>query len=442
MKKISNAYHDQYTYFYNTLLLLLLLLLSLISCTTDVIESDVMEEKACIYGTTQACLCVSGMSGVQSCLENGVGWTPCTCAQESPSPMEMDESILPEDRGDAGPVDEICDDDIDNDLDGTIDESCSCMANETRECYVGSAELAGIGICSLGRQSCVETNAEEGKWQGCEGSVMPMEEVCNGLDDDCDGIVDNGCGCTRGESEPCYEGPDATRDVGQCTSGSRTCNDDGTWSECIGQVLPLSPEEEVCNDLDDDCDGIIDNGCECMPGESEPCYDGPPGTKDIGQCSSGLRTCDGNGRWSECEGQVLPLMTPMYGNYVQQPDGRVELCDAPEWIRLLGSTHEQWRAHDQDCDGEVDTGCPCEFNGPGDASFYELEVGQSCSGQYNTNVNLACPDGNAGTFPPTSCTYTCTAEGLIRSGGVACNLGNGLCGGGYNGSASSDCPPR
>jgi hypothetical protein len=81
-----------------------------------------------------------------------------------------------------------------------FDEDCDDLLDEglTRACYTGPRDTLNIGICAPGQQSCVD-----GRWGGlnndddwtvdiCEGEVVPMEEICNGADDDCDGNVDYG----------------------------------------------------------------------------------------------------------------------------------------------------------------------------------------------------------------------------------------------------------
>jgi hypothetical protein len=74
-------------------------------------------------------------------------------------------------------------------------------------------------------------------------------ELCNAIDDDCDDVVD-------GFDEACYSGPPATLNVGVCVAGISTCTG-GQWGPCVGEVLPTP---EVCNGLDDDCNGSVDDG--------------------------------------------------------------------------------------------------------------------------------------------------------------------------------------
>ncbi len=188
---------------------------------------------------------------------------------------------------------------------------------------------------------------------GGAGSCVPSEEQCNGTDDDCDGVVDEDCACTAGETQPCFRGDPARADVGSCLSGVQTCDADGAWGMCEGEVLPsdevcdgadndcngmvdeifdmttcglgacqvtvqtcvagepqacvpLEPNPvELCDGVDDDCDGDIDEGCSCTDGTTEPCYSGSLATKNVGECSEGMRSCNG-GAWGPCVGEVLP----------------------------------------------------------------------------------------------------------------------------------------
>ncbi|MFO0632446.1 MAG: MopE-related protein [Nannocystaceae bacterium] len=99
----------------------------------------------------------------------------------------------------------------------------------------------GIPELSCGEGVCAATVP------GCDGGVpaqcfpgTPTDEQCNGLDDDCDGSVDESL------SQSCDSA---------CGVGQQTCSA-GAWSECNAPP----PQAESCNVADDDCNGQIDEG--------------------------------------------------------------------------------------------------------------------------------------------------------------------------------------
>lgn len=138
--------------------------------------------------------------------------------------------------GEVPPAVEICDG-LDNDCDGRIDEPDegeSFLPDENIPC--GPSE----GDCEQGVTRCVEGAVV------CEGGIGPQPEVCDGHDNDCDGLVDESP--IDGEGSPCGS------NVGECRQGSMACQSGG-WV-CVGEVLP-SPE--ICDGLDNDCNGVIDD---------------------------------------------------------------------------------------------------------------------------------------------------------------------------------------
>src|SRR5690606_22182455 len=89
---------------------------------------------------------------------------------------------------------EVCDNGVDDDLNGSQDEGCPCApGTEPRACYEGPAGTGGVGQCTMGTQTCTDSD-EFGAWSECVGSVFPAEELCDDrIDNDCDGEVDEGC---------------------------------------------------------------------------------------------------------------------------------------------------------------------------------------------------------------------------------------------------------
>lgn len=186
-----------------------------------------------------------------------------------------------------------------------VGEEFACAPNEPeRVCYAGTVETLREGVCRSGTQVC-----EAGIWSACVGEVLPGEEVCNGLDDDCDGEVDEGLLLACG----------------------------------------LCPEEvggapEVCsNSVDDDCDGEVDEECVCVS-EVETCYDGPPGTRGVGVCEDGQQTCR-NGLRSACQGATLPSPEMCGDGLDNNCDGRIdEDCETCLSTRNFIS-ETRWQMH-------------------------------------------------------------------------------------------------
>ena len=276
----------------------------------------------------EGCTCAPGMSrscggefdeppigvcriGSQQCLEgDGFGaWAACVGA------------VLPSA--------ERCANGQDDDCDGMVDEGCVCNPDTTRLCYEDSTRrpgtgTPGVGICANGAQHCVSHAAGGSDWSVCDGPVLPSPEVCDGLDNDCNGQVDELCPCTVGSRRPCGI------EAGACAPGMQTCVAAGTSSmllPCIGHIDPLP---EACgNAADDDCDGSTNEDCLCTPGMTRPCSGG----SSVGTCIPGIETCEalttGGSNWNACVGSRGP---------------GIEVCGD---------------VLDNDCDGGVDDGCVC-----------------------------------------------------------------------------------
>ncbi|MDO8599381.1 MAG: hypothetical protein Q7S02_04690, partial [bacterium] len=162
---------------------------------------------------------------------------------------------------------ETCDG-LDNDADGEIDEDFTLDTDPDNcgrcglQCDVVLAHAGpggttcADGVCQLIDDGCTEgfhdINGSDA--DGCEYACHTTNggvEESDGDDNNCDGAVDEGFACTFGRTEPCGAG------TGICQEGAQQCQVVGTWSDCenaLGAVL------EVCNGLDDDCNGEADDG--------------------------------------------------------------------------------------------------------------------------------------------------------------------------------------
>jgi Putative metal-binding motif len=89
---------------------------------------------------------------------------------------------------------EMCNDGLDNNCDGRVDELCPCIPGTVQRCSLAPPGRRAVGTCSDGNQTCVGTG-EFGTWSPCAGAISPSAEVCDGADNDCDGCADNGLCC-------------------------------------------------------------------------------------------------------------------------------------------------------------------------------------------------------------------------------------------------------
>ena len=125
-----------------------------------------------------------------------------------------------------------------------------CGRNEDNNCdgsvtqySIGDACSVGVGVClDSGQQVC--NNAQNGTLCNAQAQMSQSFEVCNGLDDDCDGTVDNNL-----MSSNC----NAAGFFGVCAQGTQIC--EGGQNIC---QPGLATSESTCDGLDNDCDDQID----------------------------------------------------------------------------------------------------------------------------------------------------------------------------------------
>ena len=356
-----------------------------------------------------------------------------------PSTIVCDEDDPTQVVCDAEPGDAIVElscDGQDNDCDGDIDEGDAEQLGVDCDVGVGACYSTGVTVCDADLLEIV-CDAVPGE---------PSDELCgNDVDEDCDGVLDNGydigaecsvgvgecvtigelvcnqagddlyCDAEPGEpqAERCddrdwscdgdnYDGFDAGDvcivGVGECERvGEKECNDAGNNTYC--NVEPGVPSDEVCNGGDDDCDGEVDNDLTDIP--TEVCDEG------VGVCyDEGIReqTCLGaegyDGMFGECSAQAGEPGQEFCGDDL-----------------------------DSDCDGNLnngyDIGADCEVGvgeciTAGETVCNEAGDDVYCNAEPGQPVAERCDDRN----------WNCDVAELTYDGfpfGEDCSVGEGAC---------------
>lgn len=191
--------------------------------------------------------------------------------------------------------------------------AAGCVLGDTRSC----AEVGLLGNCAAGVQSC----DSEGVFGECNIEPAEADSCVAGMDDDCDGIPNEGCPCTEGALQGC--GPETGSGI--CERGVSTCTG-GQWSACENAVY--AGTRDCTSAEDNDCDGspddTPDSTCPCAPGATAECE--THSQDGVGVCRAGTLTCytPGNGSsstYGSCEGAVGP------GPELCAEDGLDENCD-------------------------------------------------------------------------------------------------------------------
>jgi hypothetical protein len=194
-------------------------------------------------------------------------------------------------------------DDVDTTTESTSDGECrsecesECEPGEIEECYEGPPGTAGVGACKAGTRTCQTSGASLGVWGGCSDQVLPSPEICgNDIDEDCDGSLlgpdADGDGWTTCEGDCCDDELFGCLDAHLVNPGAFEVPGNGVDDDCDGFV----------DEIEGNCDAELASDSAdplAYAAAMDLCQttveDAPPPERTWGVISATLTLADGSG---------------------------------------------------------------------------------------------------------------------------------------------------
>jgi hypothetical protein len=367
-----------------------------------------------------------------------------TAACEQPEGYTADSQDCDDGDEDIHPAaEELCDG-VDNNCDGEIDEDTAADAST----WYADADEDGFGDADNAATACEAGDGYVADASDCDDSDAAInpdgEETCDGVDEDCDSLVDEDAADAAtfyaDSDEDGYGDPDVTLEACDPPDGYTT--DSADCDDSLSAVYPGA--EEICNALDDDCDADVDEEASDASawyadsdedgfGDSETtttACDAPEGyIADASDCDDDAAStypgaqelCDGVD--SDCDAQVDEDAADASAFYADgdgdgygDPDDTTAACDAPEGYTadstdcdddiaaIYPGAEEICNSLDDDCDTTIDEDATdaVTFYADGDSDGYgdPDSAAEACeaTGGYAANDD-DCDDSSAAINP-------------------------------------------
>jgi Putative metal-binding motif/CARDB len=234
---------------------------------------------------------------------------------------------------------EVCDQ-IDNNCDGNVDEGLTSL-------WFADGDEDGYGDPNIFRDTCVapdgyvadNTDCDDSSARAYPGNI----EICDQLDNNCDGQVDEGVSTIwyADFDEDGYGSP--TLSQSSCTPPAGYVQDASDCDDLLATAYPGAPE--VCNGVDDDCDGTVDENDAVdvsrwyVDGDQDGYGDS---NSSIDACTAPLGYAAAGGDCDDAVAAVNPGATEICDGLDNDCDGSIDVnaVDASTWyVDLDGDNH-------------------------------------------------------------------------------------------------------
>ncbi|MEZ4317006.1 MAG: MopE-related protein [Myxococcota bacterium] len=323
-------------------------------------------------------VCVDDCDDANPAIRPGAPETTCNGVDDDCNPATVDAPDLDADGAstcldcdDADPTrfpgaPEVCDE-VDNDCNGGVDDGLptSDWFQDLDGDSWGDAVVA---------TSCAQPPGSVEDGGDCDDTLASIHpgaiEVCDGVDQDCDGTADDGIPTTDWYDDGDSDGYGTTVVASSCLQPPGTADVDGDCNDSVASIHPNAIE--TCDNVDNDCDGMVDDGVTTTDWYDDDDNDGYGDTFVATDCAQPAGTAPLPGDCNDASAAIRP--------------GATETCDGV----------------DQDCDGVVDDGIPTmDWYGDGDRDgFGDVLVATSCQQPPDTAmVDGDCDDTSSVVYP-------------------------------------------